>query len=942
MVSTRRHAFPFPALFALGVGVTLAAAILAAGCARESVGEAMRSEPDEAYENPAALGDWEFARLRDPATNNIPPGIRRAELAYAASLPSRSAGLYKSAGVADYGWSGRGPYNIGGRTRALALDIDDENIILAGGVSGGMWRSTDAGGTWTRATLRTQMPAVSCIAQDPRPGKHAVWYYGSGEVLGSSASENGAYYQGNGIFKSTDGGGSWASLPSTASNTPHSFDNIYDFVWRVAVDPSNTTNDEVYAATYGAISRSTDGGATWRSVRINTARYSSNTDVAVTDSGVVYATLSSDGGLGGIWRSPNGTTWTKLTPPNMPATFARIVIGIAPSNPNVVYFLAETPGSGHLGKNFKGDSVWGSLWKYTYVSGDGSGQGGVWEDRTQNLPSFGGSFGDFNPQFSYDMHITVKPDDENMVLVGGTNLYRSTDGFATAANSSWIGGYRNITLDSAVRLQLEYPNHHPDQHAVVFSRVNPNRVYSASDGGVHVTEDVRADSVAWRSLNNGYLTSQFYVVAINHETPGDNLIVGGLQDNGTWVTPTLASPSLWNWIGSGDGSFCAVADGRSSFYVSKQEGKAYRVLLDNQGELDTFARIDPLGGRNYLFINPFVLDPANTDIMYLSGGNQLWRNSDLTGIPLGGTAPTAVNWTNLANAGVSAAQHITAFGVSTANPAHTLYYGTDSGRVYRMPNANSGEPTPVDVTTSALPVRAYVACIAVDPLDGNRAVVVFSNYGVKSLFLTTDGGGTWVSISGNLEANPNGTGAGPSCRWFSFLNRGGGTVYLVGTSVGLYSTTKLNDAATVWSLEGAETIGNCVVDVIDVRPADGYVVVGTHGNGVFETHIGLLGVDDDATATDAGLMLDAPVPNPVHASARITFSAHGARDARLEIFDAVGRNVGELFNGTVDGGERTVTFDAYAYPFAALPSGTYYCRLQAGGASLVRPLRLVR
>ena len=207
-------------------------------------------------EDPAARARYEWMRLRDPVSGEIPEGIRERELTYARTLPAKEERLLKGSGVAE--WAQYGPYNVGGRTRALALDVSDEtaNTILAGGVSGGMWRSTDGGSTWTKTTQATQLHSVTCIAQDTRTGNRSTWYYGTGEYKGNSASGENAYYNGDGIFKSTDNGLTWNQLSTTASGTPQTFESNFDYIWNIKVDP---TNGNVYAATYGAIYKSTDG-----------------------------------------------------------------------------------------------------------------------------------------------------------------------------------------------------------------------------------------------------------------------------------------------------------------------------------------------------------------------------------------------------------------------------------------------------------------------------------------------------------------------------------------------------------------------------------------------------------------------------------------------------------------------------------------------------------
>ncbi|HYF03334.1 MAG TPA: T9SS type A sorting domain-containing protein, partial [Patescibacteria group bacterium] len=108
---------------------------------------------------------------------------------------------------------------------------------------------------------------------------------------------------------------------------------------------------------------------------------------------------------------------------------------------------------------------------------------------------------------------------------------------------------------------------------------------------------------------------------------------------------------------------------------------------------------------------------------------------------------------------------------------------------------------------------------------------------VISLFSTMDGGATWTAVAGNLEQNANGSGNGPSTRWMEILPVGEGTMYLVGTSTGLYSTAYLDGNSTVWVQEGASNIGNVVVEMLDSRESDGLVVAATHGVGVYSANI---------------------------------------------------------------------------------------------------------
>ena len=256
-----------------------------------------------ATEDELGRAEWEKMRLADPKTGKIPPGIRSAELAFAANLPvyfpSPQARMQAT-------FTSRGPVNVGGRTRAIAIDMTNEDIMFAGSVNGGLWRSTDAGTTWTRVSSLNENPSVTWIAQDKRAGHTNTWYYSTGEGVGATASGGGAYFLGNGIYKSTDGGITWSLLPSTSSNTPQTFDQPYDITFKIVCDPSNLVNDVVYMACYGTIYRSANGGLSWARDLGSTVTYSYFADVEVTSTGVVYATLDSNGATRGIWRKDPG------------------------------------------------------------------------------------------------------------------------------------------------------------------------------------------------------------------------------------------------------------------------------------------------------------------------------------------------------------------------------------------------------------------------------------------------------------------------------------------------------------------------------------------------------------------------------------------------------------------------------------------------------------
>ena len=771
------------------------------------LGQSLTGDPlIDINDNPTGRAEFELMKRADPATGRIPVGIRSRELEFASTIPSREM-LFEErlkGGAATLAapvqWRERGPNNQGGRTRALGIDVSNEGVILAGGVSGGMWRSEDAGDSWTKVTAIGEIHSVTCLAQDTRPGSQHIWYYGTGEQRANSAN-----LPGDGIFKSTDGGRSWTRLESTIKNSPQSRDQMFDYVHRIVIDPSNLNQDEVYAACYGGIARSTDGGESWEPVLGDLANAASYSNVDITSDGVLYATLSKNGrNVEGIWRSTDGINWTDITPPNFPSSYNKISVGIAPSNENKIYFLGQTPGSGKNGH---------SLWMYEHSS---NGQS-TWEDRSDGLRSNTQSYS------SYCLVVRVKPTDEDVVFIGHVQLQRSTNGFRDSANTRTIMG----------------SGQHADQHEIIFFPSNANAMLTGHDGGVSLTENNVTNTIRWQSLNNGYATTQFYSIAIDHAVAGNETMIGGTQDNGTWFLNSDQDNVDGRKIFGADGGYCAIADSGTSYYTSYQNGQIFRSEVREDGSRQRYTRIDPEGGDSYFFIHPFTLDPSDTRIMYLPEGRDFWRNDDLTEIPLDNrSTKKELNWNRLANARIrSGIGNISAVGVSRNNPTHRVYYGTNQGRLFRLEEAHIGDPTPVEVTDQRME-GGFINCIAVDPHNGDHVLLAISNYNRHSLFYSEDAGESWELVGGNLEEQANGRGNGPSVSWCTILPVGGFRYYLAGTTTGLYSTTLLSGMDTRWVQEGASTIGNVVIDMIDARESDGFVAVGTHGRGMYSANVG--------------------------------------------------------------------------------------------------------
>jgi hypothetical protein len=778
-------------------------------------------------DDPRARYLQEFIMLRDPSTNEIPANIFKLEREFAKNLPKRESLIFnKNSGSNETNaltWTARGPNNVGGRTRALGIDkrtgTPPDVTILAGAVSGGIWRSTNDGSTWSSVTSPSQLHSVTCVVQDQRSGKEDIWYAGTGEAVGNSASGSSASnFRGDGIFKSTDNGLTWSIISSTATNTPQSYDQVFDYVHNVAIDISNTSQDEIYVAASNTIQRTMNGGTSWLTA-LGSLSGSFISDVQVTTGGVVYAAISKypSNTDKGIWRSPDGVTWTNISNgvSGFPTTqFGRITIGISPSDEDVVYFLIEYSNTTPAIKGHQ-------LWKYNFISGNGSGSGGSWVNRGGNLPDeTGGSPGNdpFNTQDGYDMFVQVSPNDTDFVIAASTNLYRSTDGFASTSNYKRIGGYASPVGYN------HYTNHHPDLHSGAFLPGSNIVYYSASDGGVHKTSDITASIVSWTSLNTGYNTSQFYSLSLAPES-ASNVMMGGTQDNGTWLG-TSSGLSSWTNVESGDGTIVEVAPtADDKLYTAYQYGGVRKRQRDGTYISD----YTPSSALNQLFVNPLVLDPNNSSLMYYAGGTTstntgIWRCNPKT-------ATSSSGWTSLSSTIISNDQ-VSALGISTTNSTDVLYYGTKSGIVKRVNGANSGSSPTVTDVSSGLPASGYVNCLAVDPTNSNNVIAVFSNYNLQSLWYSTNGGSIWTDVEGNLSGA-----TGPSVRWATIFYVSETSHYFLGTSVGVYFTDTLNGGSTVWTQEAVSSIGNAVTVMLDWRDNDGTLAAATHGKGVYTTLI---------------------------------------------------------------------------------------------------------
>ena len=904
---------------------------------------AIISEEQQGMSKPALLAmqaGYQFMKLKDPKTGVIPPGIRAREFAFTSGLPVYPEGEGQA-------WNWRGPANIGGRMLCITIDVDNENHLLSGSASGGMWESADRGQNWHKTSAPDGEQSATCLVQDKRPGKHNIWYYGTGEMLSTTernVSTNARTLGiGNGIYKSTDNGASWQPLASTQVASQANLLEVFQGVWRIVTDPVRTDTDIVYAACYGAIMRSENGGNSWQVVLGDLENKSFGADLAITPDGILYAALGSfcmsvmPPGKAGIWRSADGINWKKITPAGFPDDNRVTRLALAPSNTNVMYVFTESQSPDLNPFNGYTNTV-NTFWK---MSWNPAGDSAVWENHTQGIPGHGsGNINDFPFAMvvygGYCFAMGVKPDNENVVFMGGMNMYRSDNGFADSLMTTYVGGYP-YDMDSINQI-------HPDQHGMAFLPSNPDVMFMSNDGGIYQTGNCMADSahMQWTRLNNKLTTTQFYSVAIDHGSKGDDWVLGGLQDNNWYYTITNNPSEFWFDIDiCYDGFATAVARNWEYCVISAYSGNIWTSRFNkSMHTIDIFPQLpdtllkyyDPVMGSNSLF--PFyqnmALDPVTNQTFYLPTIASIWRKDNMKAAAYD-TSLRNTGWSHLSNVDVGTAAEISYLAVSVF-PPDRVYYGTNLGKVFRLDNANKGNPVPLDITAANFPVNAFVSYIDVDPDNADHVMVSFSNYGVQSLFHTSDGGVSWTSVGGNLEEFPDGSGNGPSIRCAKKLFFEGKKIIFAGTSSGLFSTRELKGDSTVWVKEGATSIGNVIIDDIDARQTDGFIAIGTHGNGVYSTYFNPAAGMDESPVSQS-FRVGNVFPNPVQNVMNVEVIVQKKTNLSFELFANPGVLAKKFPDKTMLTGNQKITLWV-----GDLNAGVYYLIVRDGSNMVVKKL----
>jgi uncharacterized repeat protein (TIGR01451 family) len=774
------------------------------------------------------------------------------ELLQRAAGPNTSAG--STIGVLGT-WQPLGPGNVGGRTRAIIIDPVTPNTMYAAGVAGGVWKSTNAGASWS--ALDDFMANIAVTSMAFEPGNSNVIYAGTGEGF-----FNGDAVRGAGIFKSTDAGATWTRLASTTTS---------DFFYVQDIVVGNGANSQhIYAATRTGVWRSLDGGANWTQVIISNAANGANgaMDLAIrTDQSTDYV-FAAVGTLAQshIWRNTDAGgsgTWVDVY---TEAAMERTALAIAPSNQNVIYALAASNSATAVnGINYQD----GLLAVFRSTS---SGDTGSWTTQVRNnsankqdtlllsnpvnavLVECGfGATNNFLHQGWYDNVLTVDPTDSDKVWAGGIDIWRSDNGGVNWGVASYWWFQGNGTPPNNGDPQLV----HADNHAIVFhpnyNGTSNQTLYIGDDGGIYKTDNAKTGNVGyvngtspsggtvtstspicgneftpggfftvpspviWGPLNNGYQVTQFWPGAIY---PNGTTYFGGTQDNGTNRGTDANGPNAWERILGGDGGYAAVDPTNTNVLYAENTNLSFQKST-NGGASFVAARsgITEASG-NFLFTAPFIMDPTNPARLYL-GGARVWK-----------TVNSAGSWTSASG---FLGFRVSALATSPQDPNYGLF-GGQAGHIWRTQTLTT-DAIPAGTTSTypfARPRTDFASWVTFDPTNKNIAYATYSTFNnganVGHVWKSVDAGVNWTNIDGT------GVTGIPDIPVHCVIVDPSNTQRIyVGTDLGVFVT--LNGGAN-WAKE-TTGFSNTVVKSLEIKNVGGVstLYAFTHGRGLFKVAI---------------------------------------------------------------------------------------------------------
>ena len=715
----------------------------------------------------------------------------------------------QDAGINSAAWTPLGPGNVGGRIRTLATVPESPLTLFAGSVGGGIWKSINGGASWNPVISFGATLSVSSIVINPLDS--SVMYAATSEGFYNSDGIRGA-----GVYKTVNGGSSWFQL--TAASPSASPDWFY--VNRLSIHPIHPLI--LLAATHAGVYRTSDGGTSW--TKVSSARV---LDVKFDPSNSARVVAGRDDGK--VERSTDtGATFSAVLVP------ATATDPASPTWGRVEIAWARSTGRLYASVHTRGTSTQDGR---IYSSADG---GATWTTRGTPFHLAG--------QGWYANAIWVDPTNENMLLIGGLDNHRSTDGGLT---------FSKVSMWYCAPMQS-----HADNHAIVaasdFNDSTTRTVYWGNDGGVYKAASVDAlqaqtnlntcGDAGWTNLNNGLSVTQFYGVGASSANGG--AVYGGTQDNGSlkWS----GTSTNWTTVAGGDGGASAVDPVDANYlygeYVFLRLHRSTNGTQANPTASYIYNGIADATNSEANFIAPFVLDPNNSSRLY-GGGKQLWVSNNVR-------ATTPV-WS------IARAQAINRNGSATTNPyftyisavavapgnANIMYVGHNDGRVFKTLNATATTSTWTELTcvSPVYPVFfRQVLRLLVEPTNPNIVYAGHGGYETANLWKLD-------STSATTACTSIGSGLPPS-PVRAIARHPTQTAWLyAGTEVGLFASENLG---ATWK---TATDGPANVSVEDMTWQNGNTLIAaTHGRGMFKAVVG--------NAPDCAFNLT-PVPVATGASA---------------------------------------------------------------------------
>ncbi|MBS1839297.1 MAG: hypothetical protein JSS69_05885 [Acidobacteria bacterium] len=645
---------------------------------------------------------------------------------------------------------------VTGRVMTIAIDPSDStgNTVLLGGAMGGIWRSTDAGATWTSVGDQNASLAMGSIAF--APSNPATVYAGTGEFsLGFDT------YYGAGVLKSTDHGKTWTQTCTVASascpfigpyldatNPGFGFLNFGGaHISYISVNPTNpnlvlVAVQLIEEGPKEGVYCSDNGGNTWSNVladeEASFVGFASST-VAYAAFGNIFGSSQGAPNGNGIYKATTiGATcatvhFSRLTSATLPtqASMGRIDLGIAPSDQtgNTVYAsIADAGSNSDLNLGVFLTTNGGTSWIKTTAP-----------DVCQH-------------QCWYDNVVKVDPTQPGTAFLAGGAVADGSGNPAwvvrtTNNGTSWSSVIPNIPAGSAA-----LP--HVDNHALAMFKLQNGKVrlYLGNDGGIWRTDDAEAASVQWTNLNNPSLSITQFYPAVSVPVSNPNAAFGGTQDNGSLIYQGGVS-----WVDSqlcGDGGFTAVDNQiPSTIYVGCVTGAPVNVSVQN-GALGTFSPassgINP--ADNSSFVPPLATDPNTPNVLYF-GTVKVYQSLD-----------AGTTWNVISPDLVGGNNWLTALTVAPGNP-NILYAGSNTNAGFTFTNISVTNTNFVGASfwnQSGIPPR-QINSIGADPSDatGMTAYVAFSGFSfvgndpfgnavndpLGHIFKTTNGGQSWSDVS---------------------------------------------------------------------------------------------------------------------------------------------------------------------------------------------------